>query len=132
MAEIREPNSGSRLKLGTFPTAQEAALAYDSAARAMYGTSARLNLPDISDYSSVKEYLMDSSSAAASRSSSLATMPATSEKTTASSHSEVCVAEAVNEIPKLPVNMNNSVEIVEFGGGARCKFRRNNNTNTNT
>lgn len=45
VAEIREPKGG-HLWLGTFSNAREAALAYDEAARAMYGPSARLNLPD--------------------------------------------------------------------------------------
>lgn len=48
VAEIREPNRGNRLWLGTFSTAIEAALAYDEAARAMYGPGARLNLPNYS------------------------------------------------------------------------------------
>ena len=46
VAEIREPNRGKRLWLGTFGSAVDAALAYDEAARAMYGSSARINLPN--------------------------------------------------------------------------------------
>ncbi|XP_048424553.1 dehydration-responsive element-binding protein 2D-like [Pyrus x bretschneideri] len=45
VAEIREPNRGARLWLGTFNTSTEAALAYDEAARKLYGSSAKLNLP---------------------------------------------------------------------------------------
>ncbi|KAJ0960054.1 hypothetical protein J5N97_000169 [Dioscorea zingiberensis] len=46
VAEIREPNRGNRLWLGTFITAVEAAQAYDEAAKAMYGPCARLNFHD--------------------------------------------------------------------------------------
>ncbi|KAG2586819.1 hypothetical protein PVAP13_5NG079300 [Panicum virgatum] len=46
VAEIREPNRGRRLWLGSFPTAVEAAHAYDEAAKAMYGAKARVNFSE--------------------------------------------------------------------------------------
>ncbi|XVE97149.1 hypothetical protein REPUB_Repub02eG0286300 [Reevesia pubescens] len=54
VAEIRQPINGvpvvskrnNRLWLGTFSNAIDAALAYDKAAKAMYGSYARLNFPD--------------------------------------------------------------------------------------
>jgi hypothetical protein len=48
VAEIREPNRGRRLWLGSFPTALEAAHAYDEAAGAMYGPTARVNFSESS------------------------------------------------------------------------------------
>ncbi|CAL5383519.1 unnamed protein product [Camellia sinensis] len=47
VAEIREPNRGARLWLGTFDTSHEAAMAYDSAAWKLYGSDTKLNLPQL-------------------------------------------------------------------------------------
>nr|XP_016511921.1 PREDICTED: dehydration-responsive element-binding protein 2D-like [Nicotiana tabacum] len=47
VAEIREPNRGARLWLGTFENSYDAAVAYDAAARKLYGADAKLNLPHL-------------------------------------------------------------------------------------
>ncbi|PKU67157.1 dehydration-responsive element-binding protein 2C-like [Dendrobium catenatum] len=47
VAEIRMPNHGARLWLGTFNSSLDAARAYDHAARSLYGDCACLNLPHV-------------------------------------------------------------------------------------
>lgn len=59
-AEIRDPQSKERRWLGTFDTAEEAACAYDCAARAMRGLKARTNFvyPSSPPHAAVNDHLL--------------------------------------------------------------------------
>lgn len=114
VAEIREPNRGNRLWLGTFSNAVGGALAYDEAARAMYGSCARLNFPnvEVSNFSQV-ESLKDSP--AADQSGFVKTTTENTESVVSLDNTRVDAAEDI-DMKDLSLSLSVTVNHVEREG----------------
>ncbi|KAF8412329.1 hypothetical protein HHK36_000291 [Tetracentron sinense] len=113
VSEIREPRKTTRIWLGTFPTPEMAAAAYDVAAIALKGSDAILNFPDsVQSYpvpasASAQDIRSAASAAAASRQPrrEIGENSVVRDERVNLSREEFIDEEALFDMPKLLVNM---------------------------
>ncbi|KAM0042994.1 putative transcription factor AP2-EREBP family [Helianthus debilis subsp. tardiflorus] len=105
VSEIRVPHTSTRIWLGTYPTPEMAAAAYDAAALALKGSHALLNFPDSVLPDPLQECPTADDICAVAASAAAARHPSNKEETRSSTREEFMDHDAVFDMPNMLSDM---------------------------